>query len=42
MQIEFMLPGVPPTHRKVSIPLIVVVQFEGDKVWLAQDRTASE
>ena len=27
-----MLPGVAPTHRKVSIPLVVVVNFEGDKV----------
>ena len=32
LQIKFMLPGVPPTHKKVSIPLIVVVSFEGDKV----------
>ena len=27
-----MLPGIAPTHRRVSIPLIVVVNFEGDKV----------
>lgn len=27
-----MLPGVAPTHRKVSIPLVVVVTFEGNKV----------
>ena len=27
-----MLPGVAPTHKKVSIPLVLVVLFEGDKV----------
>ena len=27
-----MLPGIAPTHRKVSIPLVVVVTFEGNKV----------
>ncbi len=31
-QVAFMLPGVAPTHKRVSIPLIVVVTFEGDKV----------
>ena len=30
----FMLPGIAPTHKKVSIPLIVVVQFEGEKLAL--------
>lgn len=27
-----MLPGLAPTHKKVSVPFIVVVDFEGDKV----------
>jgi len=27
-----MLPGVKPTDRKVEIPMVVVVQFEGDKI----------
>ena len=27
-----MLPGIQPTHRKVEIPMVVVVQFEGDKI----------
>ena len=36
MQMAFMLPGIAPTHKKVSIPLIVVVQFEGEK--LASER----
>jgi carboxymethylenebutenolidase len=29
---DWMLPGIPPTHRKVEIPMVVVVQFEGDKI----------
>jgi len=29
---DWMLPQVPPTHRKVEIPMVVVVQFEGDKI----------
>ena len=30
--IEFMLPGIAPTGRKVVLPHIVVMKFEGDKV----------
>jgi carboxymethylenebutenolidase len=29
---EWFLPGVPPTHKKVDIDIIVVVQFRGDKI----------
>ena len=29
---DWMLPGVPPTHRKVEIPMVVSVQFEGDQI----------
>ena len=29
---DWMLPGIPPTHRKVEIPKVVVVRFEGDKI----------
>ncbi len=29
---NWFLPGVPPTHKPVDIPLIVVVQFKGDKL----------
>ncbi len=29
---DWMLPGIEPTHRKVEIPMVVVVQFEGDKI----------
>ena len=31
-EIDWMLPGVPPTGRKVEIPLVAIVQFVGDKV----------
>jgi len=31
-QMDWMLPGVPPTGKKVSVPFIVVVKFEGDKL----------
>ncbi|MBS0266138.1 MAG: nuclear transport factor 2 family protein [Planctomycetes bacterium] len=29
---DWMLPGIPPTNRRVEIPMVVVVQFEGDKI----------
>ena len=32
VEMDWMLPGVAPTHRKVEIPMVVVVQFEGDKI----------
>jgi carboxymethylenebutenolidase len=28
----WMLPGIPPTGKRVEVALVVVVQFEGDKV----------
>jgi carboxymethylenebutenolidase len=31
-RIEWMLPGVEPTGRPVEIPMVAVVQFEGDKL----------
>jgi carboxymethylenebutenolidase len=31
-EIDWMLPGVPPTGRKVEIPLVAIVQFRGDKL----------
>ena len=31
-EIDWMLPGVPPTGRKVEIPLVAIVQFSGDKL----------
>jgi predicted ester cyclase len=29
---DWMLPGIAPTGRKVRVPFVVVVKFEGDKV----------
>ena len=29
---DWMLPGIEPTHRKVEIPMVAVVQFKGDKI----------
>ena len=31
-EIDWMLPGVAPTGRKVEVPLIAIVKFVGDKV----------
>jgi SnoaL-like polyketide cyclase len=30
--IDFMLPGIPPTGRKVAVPHVVVMKFEGGKI----------
>lgn len=32
IEMDWMLPGISPTQRKVEIPMVVVVQFEGDKI----------
>ena len=29
---DWMLPGIKPTHKKVEIPFVVIIQFEGDKL----------
>lgn len=29
---DWMLPGIPPTGKRVEVALVVVVQFEGDKL----------
>jgi carboxymethylenebutenolidase len=31
-EVPFLLPGVPPTGRKVRVPMVVVMGFEGEKV----------
>ena len=31
-EIDWMLPGIPPTGRAVEIPTVAIVKFEGDKV----------
>ena len=32
IRIDWMLPGIPPTGKRVEIPLLVVVQFDGDQM----------
>ena len=32
IEMDWMLPGILPTHRKVEVPMVVVVQFEGAKI----------
>jgi carboxymethylenebutenolidase len=32
-EIDFMLPGVPPTGRYVEVPTVAIVGFRGDKLW---------
>jgi carboxymethylenebutenolidase len=32
MRLDWILPGIPPTGRRVELPFVVIVQFEGDKV----------
>ena len=31
-RMDWFLPGVPPTHKKIELDLIVVVEFRGDKL----------
>jgi carboxymethylenebutenolidase len=31
-EMPWMLPGVPPTHRHVEVPLVAIVQFRGGKI----------
>lgn len=32
IEMDWMLPGIPPTRRKVEVPMVVVVQFQGAKI----------
>ena len=32
IQMDWMLPGIPPTGKQVESPFVVVVQFQGDKL----------
>ena len=32
IEMDWMLPGIPPTGKSVEIPFVVVVQFEGEKL----------
>jgi len=31
-EMPWMLPGVPPTNRRVEVPLVAIVRFRGDKL----------
>ena len=33
MEIDWMLPGIPPTGKRVEIPLVAIVKFRGDKLY---------
>jgi carboxymethylenebutenolidase len=32
IRLDWILPGIPPTGKRVELPFVVVVQFEGDKL----------
>jgi len=32
IRLDWVLPGIPPTGKRVELPFVVIVQFEGDKV----------
>jgi carboxymethylenebutenolidase len=32
VRLDWVLPGIAPTGKRVDIPFVVIVQFEGDKV----------
>jgi carboxymethylenebutenolidase len=32
IHMDWLLPGIPPTGKRVEFPFVVIVQFEGDKV----------
>jgi carboxymethylenebutenolidase len=32
IRLDWLLPGIPPTGKRVEVPFVVIVQFEGDKV----------
>ena len=32
IRLDWILPGIPPTDKRVELPIVVIVQFEGDKV----------
>ena len=32
IRMDWLLPGIPPTGKRVEFPFVVIVQFEGDKI----------
>jgi carboxymethylenebutenolidase len=33
IEIDWMLPGIPPTGKYVEVPLVAIVNFRGDKLY---------
>jgi carboxymethylenebutenolidase len=32
IHLDWLLPGIPPTGKRVEVPFVAIVQFEGDKI----------
>jgi carboxymethylenebutenolidase len=32
IRMDWLLPGIPPTGRRVEFPFVAIIQFEGDKI----------
>ena len=32
IRMDWLLPGIPPTGKRIELPFVVIVQFEGDKL----------
>ena len=32
VRMDWLLPGIPPTGKRVEVPMVAIVQFEGDKI----------
>ena len=32
IRLDWLLPGIPPTGKRVEVPFVAIVQFEGDKI----------
>src|SRR5215470_5002973 len=32
IRMDWLLPGIPPTGKRVEVPLVAIIQFEGDKI----------
>ena len=32
IRMDWLLPGIPPTGKRVEIPFVAIIQFEGDKI----------
>jgi carboxymethylenebutenolidase len=32
IRLDWLLPGIPPTGKRVEVPVVAIIQFEGDKI----------